>query len=353
MLCLMISLSVGSAFAQFKDGSQSVSLRLPETSQGAKVSQTVGLTEIDVTYHRPLVNNRKIFGTQIVPYGQVWRAGANENTVIDFSDPVMIEGQSLAKGAYGLHMIPNEDSWTLIFSKNSTSWGSFTYDQKEDALRVTVKPQKGSFQEALLYEIDDVKPESAVVTLRWENVAVPFRVAVPDEKEVVLASLRDQLRTLNHWSWNAYDDAAHYLLDGNMHLDEALTFLDRSQQLEDRFENGMTRAAILRAQGKEQEAAKVEAVALTKAQPLQLHIYARQLQQQKKQQEAFAIFKKNAATHPDLWFVHTGLARVYSGEGKYQEAVKEMQIAIPGAPEQQRAAMEGLVKKLQANQDIN
>ncbi|HUN88236.1 MAG TPA: DUF2911 domain-containing protein, partial [Terriglobales bacterium] len=120
LLCLVFALSVGSAFAQFKDGSQSVSLRLPETSQGAKVSQTLGLTEIDVTYHRPLVNNRKIFGTQIVPYGQVWRAGANENTVIEFSDPVMIEGQPLAKGAYGLHMIPNEDSWTIIFSKNST-----------------------------------------------------------------------------------------------------------------------------------------------------------------------------------------------------------------------------------------
>jgi len=353
ILCVIAATSTLSLQAQFKDGSQSVVLNLPEQSQAAKIGQTLGITNIDIRYHRPLVNNRKIFGTQIVPYGQVWRAGANENTVIEFSDPVTIEGQSLAKGAYGLHMIPSEDSWTIIFSKNSTSWGSFTYDQKEDALRVNVKPQKSEFHDALAYDIDDVKPDSAVVTLRWENVAVPFRVAVPNQKEVVLASVRDQLRTLNHWSWNAYDDAAHYLLDENVHLDEAITFLDRSQLLEDRFENGMTRAAILRAQGKEQEAAKVQAAALEKAQPLQLHIYARQLQQQKKQQEAFAIFKKNAAAHPDLWFVHAGLARVYSGEGKFQEAAKEMQIAIPGAPEQQRSAMEGLVKKLQANQDIN
>ena len=352
-LCMLAAVSTIGLQAQFKDGNQSVVLNLPEQSQAAKVGQTLGITNIDISYHRPLVNNRKIFGTQIVPYGQVWRAGANENTVIAFSDPVTIEGQTLAKGAYGLHMIPNEDSWTIIFSKNSTSWGSFTYDQKEDALRVNVKPQKGEFHEALAYDIDDVKADSAVVTLRWENVAVPFKVAVPNQKEVVLASVRDQLRTLNHWSWNAYDDAAHYLLDENAHLDEALTFLDRSQLLEDRFENGMTRAAILRAQGKEQEAAKVQAVALEKAQPLQLHIYARQLQQQKKQQEAFAIFRKNAQQHPDLWFVHTGMARVYSGEGKFTEAAKEMQLAIPGAPEQQRQAMEGLVKRLQANQDIN
>jgi hypothetical protein len=352
-ICLLIAFSATTLLAQFKDGNQSVTLQLPEQSQAARVGQTLGITNINISYHRPLVNNRKIFGTQIVPYGQVWRAGANENTVIEFTDPVTIEGQSLPKGAYGLHMIPNEDSWTLIFSKNSTSWGSFTYDQKEDALRVNVKPQKGEFHEALAYDIDDVKPDSAVVTLRWENVAVPFKVAVPNQNQIVLESMRDQLRTLNHWSWNAYDDAAHYLLDANMNLDEALTFLARSIQLEERFENLMTKAAVLRVQGNASEAAKVEAAALQKAQPLQLHIYARGLQQQKKQQEAFAIFRKNAQQHPDLWFVHTGLARVYSGEGKYQEAAKEMQLAISGAPEQQRGAMEGLVKKLQANQDIN
>jgi hypothetical protein len=351
--CLLATLFTISAFAQFKDGSQSVTLRLPEQSQPARVSQTIGLTEINITYHRPLVNNRKIFGTQIVPYGQVWRAGANENTVIEFSDPVTIEGQQLAKGSYGVHMIPNEDSWMVIFSKNYTSWGSFTYDQKEDALRVNVKPQKGDFHEALAYELDDVKPNSAVVTLRWENIAVPFKVAVPNQNELVMANVRDQLRTLNHWSWNAYDDAAHYLLDANMNLDEALTFLARSVQLEERFDNLMTKAAVLRAMGRNDEAAKAQAAAFEKAQPMQLHQYARSLQAQKKQQEAFAIFRKNAQQHPDLWFVHTGMARVYSSEGKYAEAAKEMQIAIPGAPEPQRPAMEGLVKKLQANQDIN
>src|SRR4051812_42083120 len=198
-MCLLAATSV---FGQFKDGSQSVLLQLPEQSQPAKVGQTLGLTEINVSYHRPLVNNRKIFGTQIVPYGQVWRAGANENTTIQFTDPVTVEGKPLPAGTYGLHMIPNQDSWTVIFSKNSTSWGSFTYDEKEDALRVTVKPEKGAFHEALAYDFDDVKPDSAVVRLSWADVAVPFRVAVPNQKELVAASLGNQLRTLNHWSWN-------------------------------------------------------------------------------------------------------------------------------------------------------
>src|SRR5580765_3931245 len=119
---------------------QSALLDLPRDSQHAKVIQRVGITDITINYHRPLVKGRKVWGN-IVPYGQVWRAGANENTTIAFSDPVNIEGKSLAKGVYGLHMIPAENEWTIIFSKNSTAWGSFTYNQSEDALRVTVKPQ--------------------------------------------------------------------------------------------------------------------------------------------------------------------------------------------------------------------
>src|SRR5215475_6363348 len=128
ILCLAVAGLGQIAFAQSD-------LKLPDVSQAAEVKQRIALTDITVNYHRPLVNGRKIWGS-LVPYGQVWRAGANENTTIAFSDPVTIEGKPLPKGAYGLHMIPNENEWTVIFSKNSTSWGSFTYDEKEDALRV-------------------------------------------------------------------------------------------------------------------------------------------------------------------------------------------------------------------------
>ncbi|HYB53691.1 MAG TPA: DUF2911 domain-containing protein, partial [Thermoanaerobaculia bacterium] len=109
----------------------------PRNSQAATVKQRLGLTDITVVYHRPLVKGRKVWG-DVVPYGKVWRAGANENTVITFTDPVSIEGQALPAGTYGLHMLPTETTWTVIFSKNHTSWGSFSYDEKEDALRVTV-----------------------------------------------------------------------------------------------------------------------------------------------------------------------------------------------------------------------
>ena len=162
-------------------------LDLPRQSQHAVVTQRIGITDITVNYHRPLVNGRQIWG-KLVPYGQVWRAGANENTTITFTDPVTIEGQPLDKGTYGLHMIPGENQWTVIFSKMSNAWGSFSYKQDEDALRVTVKPQTAEFHDALTYDFDDVKPDSTVVTLRWDKVAVPFKVAVK-VNDIVKASI--------------------------------------------------------------------------------------------------------------------------------------------------------------------
>src|SRR5207249_10739214 len=140
-LGLVVGLGVlaGNAGAQFKNGSQPTELDIPRVSQRASVTQRIGLTDITITYHRPAVGGREIWG-KTVPYGKVWRAGANENTTITFADDVTVEGKPLAAGTYGLHMIPDKEQWTIIFSKNATSWGSFSYDEKEDALRVSVKP---------------------------------------------------------------------------------------------------------------------------------------------------------------------------------------------------------------------
>src|SRR5260370_36973738 len=151
---------------------QSAILTLPRVSQHARVTQRIGITDITIDYHRPLVGGRKIFGG-LQAYGQVWRAGANDNSIIEFSDPVIVEGQPLPKGVYGLHMIPGETSWLVIFSKNSTSWGSFTYDQAEDALRVTVKPQTIENHEAMSCDFADPKPNSNATTMRWEMPDVP------------------------------------------------------------------------------------------------------------------------------------------------------------------------------------
>ncbi|MGO9539651.1 MAG: DUF2911 domain-containing protein [Terriglobales bacterium] len=345
LFCLLMAVLSGTSPAQ------SFVLDLPLQSQQAEVSQRIGITDVTIAYHRPLVNERKVWGG-LVPYGQVWRAGANINTTITFSDPVQIEGKPLDRGTYGLHMIPNADEWTIIFSKNSTSWGSFTYNQAEDALRVTVKPKAGDMHNALTYDFDQLKPDSAVVELEWEKVAVPFKVSV-DVHDVVEASLKKQLRNLSQYTWQSWDDAANYLIAEKIAYDDALTYANKSIENEDRYDNEMTKSKALTALNRKDESATAQKKALELATPLQIHLFARQLQGEKRSDEAFVIFRENARKHPDLWFVHTGLARVYCSEGKFDDATKEMKLSLAVAPDNQKAYLDGLEKKLEAKQDIN
>jgi len=345
LFCLLLSV-----IAEF-GAAQSFTLDLPRQSQHAVIEQRIGITDITINYHRPLVAGRKIWGG-LVPYGDMWRSGANENTTITFTDPVTIEGKALDRGTYGLHMIPGADTWVLIFSKNSTSWGSFTYDKAEDALRVDVKPRAAEMHEALTYDFDEVKPDSTVVVMEWEKIAVPFKVGV-DVHDIVQASLKTQLRGLTQYTWISWDDAANYLLAEKVDLPDALTYSNKSIENEDRYDNELTKSKVLTAMGRKDDAAVAEKRALELATPLELHIYARGLQGEKRSDEAFAIFRENAQKHPDMWFVHSGLARIYCSQGKYDDAAKEMKVALASAPENQKVYVQGLVKKLESRQDIN
>jgi hypothetical protein len=330
---------------------ETLMLNLPRASQHALVTQRIGITDITINYHRPLVNGRQIWG-KLVPYGQVWRAGANENTTITFSDPVTIEGQPLDKGTYGLHMIPGETQWTVIFSKDSAAWGSFTYKQENDALRVTVKPQATELHDALAYDFDEVKPDSTIVTMSWEKIAVPFKVHV-NVNDVVTASFRQQLHGLNQYYWDTWDDAAGYLLANKIDLDEALKDEEQSIQLEERYDNLMSKSHILETMGRKQDADMFRAKALEMANALQLYVYGRQLQGEKKQDEAIAIYQSSAKKFPDYWTTHLGMARVYSAQGDFDSAVKEVKLSLTGAPDANKNTLEGYVKKLQAKEDIN
>jgi tetratricopeptide (TPR) repeat protein len=313
--------------------------------------QRVGITDISINYHRPLVKGRKIWGS-LVPYGQVWRAGANENTTIEFSDPVSIEGKPLAKGIYGLHMIPTENEWTIIFSRNAAAWGSFAYNQAEDALRVTVKPRTADAEEALAYEIDEVTPTSAVVALRWEKLAVPFKVEV-NTRDIVAKSLPTQLTGLAQFTWDGWDDAANYLLANKYNLEEALKYEDRSIGVEERYDNLMTKARILDALNKKDEATVARNKALGMANVVQLHTYGRQLQQEGKQEQAFEVFRTNIRKNPTHWTAHNEAARIACAKGDFDTAVKEMKLASAAAPDQIKSALDGITKRLEAKEDIN
>ncbi|MDQ1405880.1 MAG: hypothetical protein QOG55_1509 [Acidobacteriaceae bacterium] len=339
------------ARAQFKNGSQATELNLPRLSQRAQVTQRVGLTDITIVYHSPIAGDRELFG-KTVPYGKVWRAGANENTTISFTDDANVEGHPLAAGAYGLHMIPNADQWTIIFSKNSTSWGSFSYDEKEDALRVNVKPAAEENRDSLAYTFDDMKVDSATVTMRWGKVAVPFHIKV-DTNAIVERSILNQLRNTGGFTWAGYDEAANWNLDNNYKLDEALKWEDTSIQNEERFENLETKSRILDAMGKKQEVAAMLTLALDKANAIQLYVYARGLQRQKQQDKAFELYRRDAKQFPDHWITHVGSARVASASGNFDVAVKEMKLSIAAAPDQQKTFLQPMLKRLENKEDIN
>jgi tetratricopeptide (TPR) repeat protein len=249
-------------------------------------------------------------------------------------------------------MIPNADQWTIIFSKNSTSWGSFSYDVKEDALRVDVKPANEESRDSLAYTFDDMKLDSATVTLRWGKVAVPFHIKV-DTNAIVERSIANQLRNTGGFTWAGYDEAANWNLDNNYKLDEALKWEDTSLQNEERFENLETKSRILDAQGKKQEAATTLTLALDKANAVQLYVYARGLQRQKQQDKAFELYRRDVKQFPDHWIAHLAAARIASNSGNFDEAVKQMKLSIAAAPDQNKTFLQPLLKRLENKEDIN
>ena len=237
MLLALVSLLLPDAFAQTQ------LTHTPNASPEAEVRQTIGLTDVSVQYFRPAAKDREIWG-KLVPYGTVWRAGANDNTIITFSGDVSVEGEKLPAGTYGLHMIPGETETTVIFSSNYSAWGSFSYSPKEDALRVTVPTAKaGKFYEFLTYEVVNHTPNSAVVALNWADKTIGFEVGV-DLETSTLASLRRQLQSKAGWSWQGWNEAANYCLANDFNHQEALGWATRSVFMTPTPQNLITKARL-------------------------------------------------------------------------------------------------------------
>ncbi len=215
----------------------------PNASPKAKVYQQIGLTDIEVVYFRPAAKDREIWG-KLVPYGAIWRAGANDNTIFKVSDEVSIEGQKLAAGAYGLHIIPGEQKSTVIFSSNTSSWGSFSYNDQEDVLRVNVPTQKSNhFYESLTYEFEGLGTDHAVCALSWADKKIAFKVSA-DVHTQTIASLRDQLRTKPGWSWRGWNEAANYCLKNDVNHQEALGWASRSVFMNPNKQNMLVKARL-------------------------------------------------------------------------------------------------------------
>nr|MDQ3805354.1 DUF2911 domain-containing protein [Acidobacteriota bacterium] len=191
----------------------------------------------------------------IVPYGHVWRTGANEATLFRVTDDVLINGQPLPAGSYSLHTIPGRDEWTIIFNKDDGQWGSFQYDEKKDALRVKAKPQAAAdSQEWLSFQIEPTGENSAQVNLRWERLRVPFTVEVKDVQALTLAKARAAVAAAKPDDWQTPLQAANYMLQNKLDLAQAMTWAEQSIKARENFNNLALKARILAAQGKTAEA---------------------------------------------------------------------------------------------------
>ena len=310
LLGVLILLIAVSAFAQ-------PALRLPDTSPSATVGQTIGITDISITYHRPAVNNRKIFGG-LVQYNDVWRAGANENTTISFSTPVKIEGQPLPAGTYGLFMIPTPSQWTIIFSKFAGSWGAYNYDPAEDALRVQVTPRvTQDNQERLYYDFDSITNNSVVAGLRWEKLEVPFKIEV-DVPATVRASIKKELRGGKHWSSDAWAAAARYELR-NGDVNTALDYANHALSLGVTTTTLRTKAAVLEKKGDAKGAAELRAKAkqnYNEAEEISFGAFP--LIGDKKYDEAIAYLTGYLSSHPnssEAWRAYYMLGDAYARKG--------------------------------------
>ena len=319
-------------------------LVLPDASPKASVSQTVGLAEFKVTYHRPAVNKRKIWGA-LVPYGDVWRAGANENTTLSASTPFTFGGKAVPAGTYGLHMLPAEGDWTVILSSQAKAWGSFSYDSKEDVVRVSAKPEPADFVERLAFTFDEPTNDATALALRWEKLRVAIPIAI-DTKQVTLESIREQMRGLPRFSWQGWNQAAAWCARNNVNTDEALAWADRSISMQKTFANLRTKAALLEKKGDAKTAAALRAEAMPLATEVDVNNLGYQLLGEGKTAEALDFFRKNAVDHPQSWNVWDSLAEGLEKAGDAKGARENYQKALAMAPEDQRKRINDIIAKL-------
>ena len=358
---------------------QAITLPPSGDNQKASVTQHIGPVTVTIDYSSPDVHapngedrRGKIWGSDVAHYGFrdeafgtctqcPWRAGANENTVFTVSHDVKIEGQPLPAGKYGLHVAVGKEGepWTLIFSKNHSSWGSYYYDPAEDALRVSVKPAKSEYQEWLTYEFTDRRPDHATVALKWEDVQLPWTIKVDNVTDLYLARIREELRSSPGFNWQNWVAAAQFALQSKRTSD-ALEFAEaavgRQFVGQENFQTLSALALAQEAAGRtaEAQATREKAINHRTAGPIEIHTYGRQLLNQGKKDEALRVWELNARRHPNAWPVNVGLARGYSAVGRYKDALKHAKLALAQAPDEanKRVLATG-IRKLEEGKDMN
>ena len=348
-------------------------------NQKSAVTQYIGsIVHVTVEYNSPDVTSPsgedrtgQIWG-QLVPFGMTdlgfglrtpspWRAGANENTRITFSHDVLVQGQPLKAGTYGLHLIVEESGpWTWIFSKDNLAWGSYFYEEENDALRVTTEPVDNAYHEWLTYDFTDRQNESAELSLMWENKRVPMRIEVENIQELYYTTLNEELKGAAGFNYQNWVGASAYLTQQGFKLDKALEWADAAISAPFVGQRNWTtlqnKASVQMAKG-DLDAAQVtmmEAVELPSATAFQIHSLGRQLIAQGMHDKALEVFQLNYDRFEGAWPTNVGLARGYSAVGEYDKALKYAKLAHDEAPDElNKNSMAAAIEKLEQKQDIN
>jgi len=337
------------------------------------IEQTIGVSTITINYSRPSIvspegidRTGRIWGI-LVPFdfnsrpasskGKPipWRAGANENTTINFSHDVSIEGQPLKAGTYGLFMaIHEQEGATIIFSNTSDAWGSFSYDVAEDALRVEAKTETIALTDRLIYTVRSIDKTSGKVLLDWEKKRVVFNVAF-DTHGIVLANFRNYLTDTTGLTWGDYNRAAKYCADNAVNLEEGLLWVEKAIAMKENYRTLITKASILEALGNQDKAQNVmdKALNLSTTNANNYYSYGTQLLRQGKTGEAIGIYQRLNDKWPDDWRSAHGMARGLSAKGMYGKALQLEKKALVAAPEANKGYIEWAIGKLEKGIDFN
>ncbi len=367
------ALSTASLFAQ------NITVPPPGDNQRSEVTQYLGaIANIHVVYNSPNVtgpageDRRGHIWGELVPYGyedlgfgmgltSPWRAGSNENTIIELSHDMLVQGKKLPAGAYGFHLLAAQTGpWTAIFNKNSEAWGAYAYDINEDVLRVPVTPRNHEHTEWLSYDFIDRQPATAVLALRWESLEIPLTFELPNPNDIYLAKIRRELTGVEGFDWASYQAAAQFCANQESNLEEGLMWAERAISMpfigEENYTTLQTKASVLTAMGKTEEARAIQNRAMehSTATSLQIHLYGRQLLARGEKAEALRVFTYNYERFKGTWPTHVGMMRGLSATGDYKQALKHAKLALEQAPDAlNKATIEQSIAKLEKGLDVN
>lgn len=332
----------------------------------ATISEEVGITSITLKYARPDVAGRegKIWGS-LVTYGfssnnfittkntSPWRAGANDITTITFEHDVKVEGKPVKAGTYGLHYAVWPDSAMLILTTQTLAWGSFYYDEKEDALRAIIKPVAlDKSVEYLKYEFIEHKEKSCTIAMQWEKLSLPFKVDI-DVENIVVATLRDQMKSQKGFNAANMLQAAQYCLNKNINLEEALAWSIRANGTKS-FATMYNLSTAYEKLNRIAQADSVMVEGVTLANTQQYAAYGRNLIRQKRADKALEIFLANKTKNGDNFATNQGLMFGYAAKGDFKNAMMHAEKAKTQAPnEGAKKALDGQIAKLKEGKDVN